>query len=349
MSAALASTSTTPAALAPNRRRPRLGFLGLGWIGRHRLQAIARSGVAEIVALADSAPGQAAQASPQAPGATIVKSWEDLLQADLDAVVIATPSALHAEQAAVALENGLAVFCQKPLGRNAAETARVVDAARKNDRLLGVDLSYRWVTGVRKIHELCAQREFGAIHAVDLAFHNAYGPDKPWFYDPQLSGGGCLIDLGIHLVDLALWNLGFPALERATGRLYAQGQPLSGRREVVEDYVEARLDFAGGATVRLACSWRLPAGCDAVISGSFYGGQGGAAFHNIDGSFFDFKAERYFGTRRETLACSPEEWGGRAAIDWAERLAANPGFDPEVEHLVDVARALDAIYESSES
>jgi predicted dehydrogenase len=48
------------------------------------------------------------------------------------------------------------------------------------------------------------------VFAVDLVFHNAYGPDKPWFYDPELSGGGCVMDLGVHLVDLALWSLDFP-------------------------------------------------------------------------------------------------------------------------------------------
>jgi predicted dehydrogenase len=48
------------------------------------------------------------------------------------------------------------------------------------------------------------------VRAVDLTFHNAYGPDKPWFYDPAQSGGGCVMDLGVHLVDLALWTLGWP-------------------------------------------------------------------------------------------------------------------------------------------
>jgi len=68
------------------------------------------------------------------------------------------------------------------------------------------------------------------------------------------------------------------------------------------------------------------------------------ALHNVDGSFYDFIAERYRGTARETLATPPDEWGGRAAADWAARLAAGERFAPEAERLVDVARVLDRIY-----
>jgi hypothetical protein len=81
-----------------------------------------------------------------------------------------------------------------------------------------------------------------------------------------------------------------------------------------------------------------------MISAAFHGTQGGAALRNVNGSFYDFVAERYRGTARETLASPPDEWGGRAAADWAVRLAAGEQFDPEVERLVDVARVLDRIY-----
>jgi hypothetical protein len=96
--------------------------------------------------------------------------------------------------------------------------------------------------------------------------------------------------------------------------------------------------------VQLACSWRLPAGCDAVISAAFYGTKGGAILKNINGSFYDFTAERCFGTQRQLLSSPPDAWGGRAAVHWAQRLAAGEKFNPEIEHLVDVAAALDRIY-----
>jgi predicted dehydrogenase len=334
--------STAASAVASDR--PRLGFLGVGWIGRHRMQAIAASDVADVVAVADASADAAAQAAEHAPGAAILGSLDAILEAGVDGVVLATPSALHAAQAVAALERGVAVFCQKPLARTAAETRQVVDAAREADRLLAVDLSYRFTDGMRRVRELVRGGDLGDVYAVDLVFHNAYGPDKPWFYDPELSGGGCVIDLGIHLVDLALWTLDFPRLEGVTSRLYARGAPLRDARAAVEDYAVARLDLDGGAAVQLACSWNLPAGCDAVIGASFYGTRGGAALRNVNGSFYDFTAERFHGTRRETLSAPPDDWGGRAAVAWATRLAAGERFDPAVARLVEVAAALDAIY-----
>jgi len=324
--------------------RPRLGFLGVGWIGRNRMEAILNSGAATVAAIADPCPAIIEKAAALAPQAVLADSLDGLLEAELDGVVIATPSALHAEQAVAALERGVAVFCQKPLGRDASETRRVIDAARFADRLLGVDLSYRFIEGVRRVHQLCRGGALGTVYAVDLVFHNAYGPDKPWFYDPRQSGGGCVIDLGIHLVDLALWNLGFPRIERVSSRLFTSGERVSGRSGLVEDYAVARLDTESGATIQLACSWKLHAGREAVISGAFHGIQGGAAFHNVNGSFYEFEAEQFRGTHSTPLAKASAGWGGRAAVDWTRRLAAGERFNPEIQSLTQVADALDRIY-----
>ena len=72
--------------------------------------------------------------------------------------------------------------------------------------------------------------------------------------------------------------------------------------------------------------------------------SGGAVLRNLAGSFYDFTAERFTGTRRETLSAPPDAWGGRAAADWARRLAAGERFDPQVQRLVEVASVLDRIY-----
>jgi predicted dehydrogenase len=116
----------------------------------------------------------------------------------------------------------------------------------------------------------------------------------------------------------------------------------------VEDYAVAQIGLESGVSVRLACSWRLPAGCEAVISASFYGTQGGAGLRNVGGSFYDFTAERYHGTSSEILASPPDPWGGRAAADWAVRLSSGQRFDPAAERLVDVARVLDRLYGRSQ-
>ncbi len=327
------------------RRTPRLGFLGVGWIGRHRMQRIVESGAAVAAAVADPCESAAREAAGDHSACTRGRGLEDLLAEDLDGIVIATPSALHADQAIAALERGLAVFCQKPLARTAAEARRVVDAARSADRLLGVDLSYRHVSGVERLRALVQEGALGEVYAVNLVFHNAYGPDKPWFGDARQAGGGCVMDLGIHLVDLALWTLGFPAVDGVTASLRAGGAPLSrGDAAQVEDFAAAQLELASGATVQLACSWRLPAGRDCVIEASFYGTRGGAALRNVEGSFYDFTVERYRGTAREVLAAPPDAWGGRAAVAWARALAGGGRFDPEVERIVEVQTTLDRIY-----
>ena len=324
--------------------RPRLGFLGVGWIGRHRMSAIIAADVADVVAIAEPSPETAGEALKLAPDAELVGSFDELLALGLDGIVIATPSALHAEQSVMALASGAAVFCQKPLGRNAAEVQAVVDAARVADRLLAVDLSYRFTEGMRRIREVVRSGELGRIYAVDLVFHNAYGPDKPWFCDPALSGGGCVMDLGVHLVDLALWCLDFPDVAEVGAKLFAAGERLGPNPSRVEDYAAATIELASGTAIQLACSWRLHAGCGAEISAAFYGTEGGAALRNVEGSFYDFTADRFRGTARESLTVPPDEWGGRAAVDWAGRLTSGARFDEDAAELIEVARVLDRLY-----
>lgn len=327
----------------------RLGFLGVGWIGLSRMRAVVQAGAAEVACIADAAAessGRAAQAvlgSMQAPPRT-VSSLEQMLEEELDGLVIATPSGQHARQAIAALTRGLAVFCQKPLAATAAQAARVVGAARALDRLLDVDFCYRTVGGVPDLARLVRSGELGEIFAADLTFHNAYGPDKSWFYDRRQSGGGCLMDLGIHLVDLLLWVLGFPDVAEVRGRLFAEGKPLAEPESALEDYATAELRLSSGAVARLACSWRLPAGRDAVIEAAFYGTRGSAILRNVNGSFYEFTVEHCEGTRRRLLAGPPDDWGGRAICAWARRVAGNPRFDPAAERLVAVSAAIDRIY-----
>ena len=112
----------------------------------------------------------------------------------------------------------------------------------------------------------------------------------------------------------------------------------------IEDDAVATLDLGGGTVARLACSWNLHAGAQAVIGCEVHGTQAGASFRNIDGSFLDFGSWLNEGTSRATLALPPDDWGGRAAVDWARRLRAGARFDPAADRHVTVARLLDAIY-----
>ena len=321
---------------------PRLGFLGVGWIGRNRMESIFDSGLGEACAICDPSAEMMAAARTIAPTALPVDTLQQLLDLRLDGIVIATPSAVHAEQSVQALASGAAVFCQKPLGRNLGEVEAVLQAARGSDRLIGVDFSYRHTVAMQTILSLLRDDGIGDVYAADLVFHNAYGPDKPWFYDAALSGGGCVMDLGVHLVDLLLWTLDFPAVNSVHASLFSNGRKAA--RGEVEDYAVATLSVGSGQVARLACSWRLHAGCDAVIEATFHGTKGALRFSNVNGSFYDFQAELRHGTRREVLVSPPDSWGGRAIQEWARRLARNRGYDPDAEQFARVAEVLDRIY-----
>ncbi len=317
----------------------------MGWIGRNRMEAIVKNKVADVACIADVVPQNTSEALKSAPAAVAVNSLDAMLErSDLDGVVIATPSAFHAEQSILSLEAGKAVFCQKPLGRNVEETRRVMEAARAGNKLLGVDLSYRHTAAMQQVYQVVQSGELGHVYAVELVFHNAYGPDKAWFYEPKLSGGGCVIDLGVHLVDLALWSLNFPRVKEVQSSLFAKGKPIGMAEGKVEDYATANITLGTGANISLSCSWNLPAGQEAIISATFYGTNGGVAFKNMNGSFYDFVAERYHGTKAERLCSPPDEWSGRAGVVWAERLASGQGFDQQAEEFVKVAEVLDKIY-----
>jgi predicted dehydrogenase len=106
----------------------------------------------------------------------------------------------------------------------------------------------------------------------------------------------------------------------------------------------ATLELSGGAIARLACSWFSHEGRDAVIEATYRGRDGAASLHNLDGSFYELAAELRRGTAAEQLAAPPDPWPGRAAADWALRLAAGERFDPSCQHLLDSAIAIERLY-----
>jgi predicted dehydrogenase len=327
--------------------RPRVGGLGAGWIGRDRLIALAAADTVEIVAVADPderARGATAEALPRA---ALCQELDDLLEHALDGIVIATPSALHPVQAAAALSAGVAVFCEKPLGRTAVETRELLDIARAEDRLLGVDLSYRSTRAAQAMHKALRSGELGEVHAVELVFHNAYGPDKPWFTQRSLSGGGCLLDLGTHLVDLGLWLTQSRAVVVDTAHLTRRGRPVAPGGEDVEDFALAQLHTDRGIVMRVACSWFLNAGRDCIFEATVHGTEGAITMYNLDGSFYDFVAERHQGTSRRRLTEPGDNWGAGAITAWGSQLAADGGFCTDADDLLTLAEAIDAIYEAA--
>jgi len=340
-SIAPAPVATGPALKAP---LPRVGFLGVGPIGRHRLAALATSGTAQVSAIADPCRETAEAAARLTPGADVFRTFDELLEAELDGLVIATPGPLQADRAIAAMTRGLAVFCQKPLAPTGTDARRVVDAARVADRLLHVDFAYRHLVASNALRRLVRSGALGRIYAVEAVFHLASTQDEARLRDGS-PGSGCLMDLGAHLVDLVLWLLESPIVD-ATGSRFARGRRLSAADPEAEDSSTATLTLESGTTVAVACSWNIAIGADCDIRIVLHGNTGTAVLENIGGSFYDFRAEHFHHTRTEILCAPPDVWGGRAAVAWAYRLATDRRFDPEAERFVEVASVLGRVYAS---
>jgi predicted dehydrogenase len=323
----------------------RVGFIGTGWIGRNRMEALLQEKFVSPVAIFDTDNEQARKALDIIPNAFRCNSIDEMVSTDIDAIVIATPNALHEMQSMYALEKNCAVFCQKPLGRNSKECISIIDYAEKKNLTLGVDMSYRYLEGVQIIRNIIENGMIGDIFTVECCFHNAYGPDKEWFYNPEFSGGGCLIDLGVHCIDLAMWILGFPPIKNIYGFLYGNGKRLTKKsRSCVEDYADATIELESGVIIRTACSWKISAGCDAVIKWFFYGSKGTLCVKNSNGSFYDFTTEQYNWTSKKVLKCESKEWCQKAIREWAKKVYENNQFDESVKEYKIISMILDSIY-----
>jgi predicted dehydrogenase len=203
-----------------------------------------------------------------------------------------------------------------------------------------VDLSYRGTSALREMRRLAP--EIGRVYAADLVFHNAYGPSEAWARDRAASGGGCLIDLGIHLVDALLWVLASPPIEAVHGARWSRGVRLGPDDDVNEDHAVATITLGDGATARVACSWWLPAGQPAEIAVDLWGTDGALRLRNVGGSFYDFALARCRGASPEVIVSPPDDWGGRQLLAWVERLSLGASYDPSVEDQLRVAEILDA-------
>ncbi|RPI16717.1 MAG: gfo/Idh/MocA family oxidoreductase [Ignavibacteriae bacterium] len=324
--------------------RPNLGFLGVGEFGRNRLEALQKSKIANILFISDPSDDCLSKAKKIIPEATLSYSSDSVYSfPGIDGVVIATPSALHAQQAIAAFEKDYAVFCHKPVGRTADEVISVVDASCKANKLLGVDFSLRYSKAFQKVLDVLKADEIGDVYSVDLVFYNAYGPEKPWFYDVILSGGGCVVHLGMHLIDLALYALDFPYAKNVTSRLYSFGRLLK-PNEGIEDYAAVSIDLINDVSVNLSCSWNSSIGQDAVIEATFTGTTGRVSMKNVNGSFYDFSTVLYNGTHKEIIFSDYDDWSGMAVVDWAKRISCGEGFDSGANEFIITAEVIDRIY-----
>lgn len=181
----------------------RVAVVGLGLVGRQRVaafEALQSEGLpVEVVAVHDVV-------SPvQPPAAPFAKTLDDVFAAEPDLVVVSLPHDVALDTAHAVLANSVDVFVEKPLGRTVAEGAALQEAARHARRRLHVGLNYRFMPGVAALLADAEAGWFGEVISVEMTLGHggAPGDEVTWKLDPVRAGGGCLIDPGIHLLDLA--------------------------------------------------------------------------------------------------------------------------------------------------
>src|SRR5882757_64783 len=269
----------------------RVGVVGLGFAGQTHLKAYQQIPGIEVVALAGQEPEQLQQMADAAGIEHRYANWDDLVaRDDLDIISVCTPTFLHAPVAIAALEGGRHVLSEKPLARSGAEAADMVAASTKAGRVLETAFNHRRRGDVETLKRYIDTGSVGRIYYAKASWLRRSGIPGlgSWFTNKEMSGGGPLIDLGVHVLDMALHLLGEPEVLSVTASTYAELGP-NGRggsiyavnQQVnsafgVEDIATAFLRLAGGGTLLLETSWAGYAGSGDSFGVTLFGSDGGA-------------------------------------------------------------------------
>jgi predicted dehydrogenase len=279
-------------------KKLRMGVIGLG-MGRHHVKGYQAHPGADMVAVCDADEARLTAMADELGVAQRYTSAEDMFdKAHLDAVSVATPNKWHAPLTIAALKRGLHVLCEKPMAMNAREAADMLKAAKKAKRNLMINFSYRFS---EMSYALRAQVEAGALGDVYFGrtvWHRRRGVPGMGssFTRKDISGGGPLIDLGVHRLDLALWLMGYPEPLAVSGATYdpiAQKMAeAAGQEYSVEDLACGLVKFTNGATLIVEASWAANIKEREYMVTQLCGTQGGLVQKNVGGEY-RFTAEVY--------------------------------------------------------
>lgn len=253
-------------------KKIRIGIVGCGFIanGKH-LPSMARFADVEVVAFCDLII-EKAQASAQrfgAPDALVCTDYRDLLKRDdIDAIHVCTPNSSHAEITVAALKAGKHVMCEKPMAKTAAQAKEMLDAYKSTGKLLTIGYQNRFRDDSQLIKKLCDNGDLGDIY-LGKAFATRRRGVPTWgvFMDKEKQGGGPLIDLGTHALDLTLWMMQNYEPETVLGSTFNKigkmGSPANSMgpwdpaKYEVEDSAFGLVRMKNGATIFLEASWAI--------------------------------------------------------------------------------------------
>ncbi len=280
------------------RKKLRMAVVGLG-MGRGHAKGYQTHPQADLVALCDPDTERlAATAAEMGVETTYADAQEMFAKEELDGVSIAVPNKFHAPLTIGALRRGLHVLCEKPMAMTVKEAQQMNAAAHKARRNLMINFSFRFTEASYALKQQVDAGVVGDIYFGRTVWHRRRGIPKfgGWFGDKELAGGGPLIDLGVHRLDLALWLMGYPEPEVVTGSTYNVIGAARARKErkrfTVEDLACGMVKFANGATLILEASWARNQQEKEHMETSLFGDRGGLVHRNVKGGY-EFEAEIY--------------------------------------------------------
>ncbi len=288
----MSEVASEATALAREAAPLKVGVVGLGYAGTTHAESYLRIPGVEVVALAGKEPDRLVHLGQTLGIPHLFDDWHDLVAMDeLDIVSVATPNALHAPISIAALDAGKHVFCEKPLAITADEARRMGDAAARADRVLEVAFNHRRRADVQYLKRYLDEIGIGEIYHVRATWKRRAGIPglTSWFTSKTLAGGGALIDLGPHVLDIVLFLLDEPhvttvsavthgALGRAGYGAMDKGAQFAGGHTSfeVEDLASALLRTDRGTSIQYEISWAGHTADDEDISIELLGVEGGA-------------------------------------------------------------------------
>jgi predicted dehydrogenase len=278
-----------------------VGFIGAGNINKYHMKNAASAGL-KLVAVADVVAQAAEDAKKQYSMSKSYTDYKEMLNdKEIQGVIVGTPNKFHAEQAIASLNAGKHVFLEKPMSMNLAEADAIVAAAKKSGKTVQIGMVNRFKGAAQSLKKFVDSGKCGNIYAAHTAWYRRRGIPGfgGWFTTKSMSGGGALIDIGVHMLDLSLYLMNFPKPIAVSGMTYnvwknvadytytsMWGAPIPGGKKDVDDYALALVRFDGGQTLQLNVSWALNVGSmnpEQVVR--VIGDKGGVALEGLDNPF----------------------------------------------------------------
>jgi len=306
-------------------KKVRVGVIGAGAIGPAHMKGFQQAAGAELTAVCDTDKGRARAAAEQFGIPNVYLDHRKLLAADVvDAVSVCTPNSTHLQLALDALAAGKHVLCEKPISMSGREARRMVEAAKRARRILMTAQSMRYSGKARFLKQLVDSGRLGDIYYAKAAIFRRTGIPRGWFQDRKQSGGGPMVDLGVHMLDLMWWMMGTPKPAVALGvtfdHLGTTGQGMGGwgvnyrpGKFSVEDLGVALVRFADGRAAGVEVSWATHT--EDMFWVRFFGTKGGAQifpdlalYEMADGTKIDVtphasQADGYTGETEHFISC----------------------------------------------